>query len=110
MSRSCSRKASASDFDRIRKHQGGEYEERPKALYVRENDTQTESEVEGEQCVEPAKACTVQVDASTLPGTQPEKDEKGGRGQFWTASSDGSRVFFADEKQLTAESTAEAGK
>jgi hypothetical protein len=89
---------------------GGEYEEQPKALYVRENDTQTESEIEGEQCVEPAKACTVQVDASALPGTESEKDEKGGRGQFWRASSDGSKVFFTDEKQLTAESTAEAGK
>jgi hypothetical protein len=88
---------------------GGEYEERPKALYVRENDTQAESEIEGEQCVEPAKACTVQVDASALPGTQSKKDAEGGGGQFWTASSDGSRVLFTDEKRLTAGSTAEAG-
>ncbi len=87
----------------------GEYEERPKALYVRENDTQTESEMEGEECVEPAKACTVQVDASALPGTQSKKDAEGGGGQFWTASSDGSRVLFTDERRLTAGSTAEAG-
>jgi hypothetical protein len=88
---------------------GSEYEERPKALYVRENDTQPQSKIVGERCSEPAKACTVQVDASGLPGTEKEKEEMGGSGAFWTASSNGSKVFFTDEKPLTAESTAEVG-
>jgi hypothetical protein len=66
-------------------------------LYVRESDTSP-------------GAVTVQVDASTLPGTEREKAEKGGGGVFWTASSGGSRVFFTDENQLTATSTAEKGK
>lgn len=83
---------------------GGEYEERPTALYVRENATQTESEMEGERCVEPAKACTVQVDLAE-GGKGP-----GGGGRFWTASGDGSKVFFTDENPLTAGSTAEASK
>jgi hypothetical protein len=83
---------------------GGEYEERPTALYVRENDTQTESEMEGKRCVEPAKACTVQVDLAD-GGRGPS-----GGGRFWTASGDGSKAFFTDENSLTAGSTAEAGK
>ena len=70
---------------------------KPKALYVREDDTSP-------------GAATVQVDASTLPGTAQEKAAKGGGGQFWMASSDGSRVFFLDEKRLTSDSTAETGE
>jgi hypothetical protein len=65
----------------------------PEALYVRENDTSSE-------------AATVQVDASTLPGTEKEKAEKGGAGTYMTASANGNKVFFTDEKKLTAESSA----
>jgi hypothetical protein len=82
------------------------FEERPKALYVRENDTDPEGE-HGE-CGE-FLACTVQVDLSALPGNVKEKETKGGYGKFWTASSDGSRVFFTDEKPLTKEATAGPG-
>jgi hypothetical protein len=82
----------------------GETEERPKALYVRENDTDPKGE-HGE-CGE-FLACTVQVDLSALPGTQTEKEEKGGYGKFWTATADGSRVFFTDERRLTSDSAAE---
>jgi hypothetical protein len=46
-----------------------------------------------------ASARSVQIDASQGPGV-------GGGGRFWTASRDGSRVFFTDESQLTANSTA----
>jgi hypothetical protein len=53
-----------------------------KALYVRENGTRT-----------------VQIDATQGPGLS-------GGGRFWTASSDGSRVFFTDCSQLTDQSTA----
>jgi hypothetical protein len=73
----------------------------PKALYVRENDTQPQSPIgpQGE-CTVSTDACTVQVDASQGPaGT-------GGGGRFWTASSDGSKVFFTDCKRLTNDSTA----
>jgi hypothetical protein len=73
-----------------------ELDYRPKAMYVRENDTSPQ-------------ATTVQVDASTLPGTVKEKGEKGGGGRFWTASSDGARVFFTDERQLTPDATAAGG-
>jgi hypothetical protein len=80
-----------------------EAEERfaPKALYVRESDTQPQSPIgpKGE-CTVPTDACTVQVDASQGPlGTS-------GGGRFWTASSDGSKVFFTDCKRLTNDSTA----
>jgi hypothetical protein len=81
-------------------------EERPKALYVRENDTQPQSPVEDGECTIPTDACTVEVDLHE-PGAKGLGD---GGGQFWTASSDGSRVFFTDENRLTKESTAEGGK
>jgi hypothetical protein len=55
-------------------------------LYVRSDDTS-------------ADATTVQVDASQGPGG-------GGGGRFWTASSDGSKVFFTDCSRLTPDSTA----
>ncbi len=51
-------------------------------LYIRENGTRT-----------------VQMDATHGP-------EAGGGGEFWTASSDGSKVFFTDCKRLTEDSTA----
>jgi DNA-binding beta-propeller fold protein YncE len=75
--------------------EGGRLTRLPKALYVRENDSS------------PDDASTVQVDASTLPGTEREKAEKGGGGVFWAASSDGSKVFFTDCRKLTADSTAQ---
>ncbi len=89
-----------------------EYEERPTALYVRENDTQLESEMKGERCMEPAKACTAQVDAAEAGCSTSvcgEGKERGGRGQFWTVSGDGSEVFFTDERVLTEDSTAAPG-
>jgi hypothetical protein len=77
-------------------------EQVPKALYVRENATSHPSPLgpHGE-CVVRSDACTIQLDVSELPGTQKEKEEKGGGGRFWGASSDGSKVFFTDEHQLT---------
>jgi sugar lactone lactonase YvrE len=54
---------------------------------------------------------TVQVDASQVPAGEgkketEEREANGGGGEFWTASSDGSKVFFTDCRQLTADSTA----
>jgi hypothetical protein len=75
-------------------------------LYARENPTQPPSPLgEHGECTVFGDACTVQVDAAAqgAPGT-------GGGGQFWSASSDGSKIFFTDEKQLTEGSTAAAGE
>jgi hypothetical protein len=47
---------------------------------------------------------SVEVDESQNPGA-PE----GGGGRFWTASEDGSRVFFTDGRRLTPDSTAVEG-
>lgn len=77
-------------------------------LYLRENAAQPQSavvgsKVNGEQCTEPAKACTVQIDVSQGPGSS-------GGGVFWDASEGGGRVFFADEKPLTTGSVTASGK
>jgi hypothetical protein len=48
---------------------------------------------------------TVQVDAPNE-----EVGGSGGGGQFWTASADGSRVFFTDTEKLTAEANPEPAK
>ena len=92
--------------------QGSEDEERPKALYVRENDTQPESEIEEGVCTQPGLACTVQVDAAEAACSEAvcgKGKERGGRGRFLTASADGSRVLFTDERRLTSGSTAVPG-
>lgn len=84
-------------------------EERPTALYVRENDTDPEGE-HGE-CGE-FVACTVEVDAAEAGCSEAvcgKGSERGGRGQFWTATADGSRVFFTDERSLTNDATAGPG-
>ncbi len=74
-------------------------------LFLRQNAAQepsatSGSQVDGSQCTEPAKACTVQVDAN--------QGGSGGAGaaRFEWASTDGSRVFFLDCAGLTADSTA----
>jgi Tol biopolymer transport system component len=59
-----------------------------KALYMREDGTRT-----------------VQLDAPELGASG-----VGGGGRFWTATPDGSKVFFTDESRLTEDSTAEPGK
>lgn len=66
---------------------------KPTALYVREDDAS-------------ADARTVQVD-----GAEPGCGScMSGGGQFWTASADGSRVYFTDERRLTEDSTAAPGE
>jgi hypothetical protein len=73
-------------------------------LFVRANDAATPSPigVKGE-CTDPAGACTVQVDA-----VRGGSGSSGG-GRFWTASNDGSKVFFTDCSRLTDRSTAVSG-
>jgi hypothetical protein len=70
-------------------------------LYLRVNAAQEQSSVQAGRCTEPARACTLQLDAvKSGGGTGLEKPT------YWTASSDGSRVFFTDPQQLTAGSGA----
>jgi len=78
-------------------------------LYLRVNAGEEQSAiapgstaVNGEQCTESAKACTIQLDVSRGTGAS-------GGGEFWRASMDDSRIFFTDENQLTSDSTAAAG-
>jgi hypothetical protein len=66
--------------------EGPEEHRRPKALYVRENDTQPESLLGDKgECTVPADACTVLI-------------AEGGR--FWTASEDGSKALYTKEGGL----------
>ncbi len=52
-------------------------------LFMRENPAAPQSPVSGGACTVAADACTIQVDGSV-----------GGGGRYWTASANGSRVFF----------------
>ncbi len=79
----------------------GEFEEVPKALYARENDTLPEGE--GGECG-PSVACTVELDRAAPGAPGPS-----GGGRFLTATGDGSRVFFTDEHPLTKGSSAAPG-
>jgi hypothetical protein len=87
------------DFDRVISGDGSRIvwtDRSTGALYVRENDTQPPSPLgPGGECTVAGDACTVQVDAGSSGGAL-----------FWTASSDGSKVFFTDCSRLTASSTA----
>ncbi|MGH2853891.1 MAG: hypothetical protein ACRDLF_06830 [Solirubrobacteraceae bacterium] len=88
----------------------GPEQEIPKALYVRENDTQPQSSIgPGGECTVSSDACTVQVDAGE-PRCVAEGKCKSGSGLFWTASTDGSKVLFTDANRLTVDSTAEPGE
>ncbi len=75
------------------KEEEGKIVEEPRALYVRENATSETG------------ASTVQIDA-TQGGSGP-----GGGGRFWTANSEGSRVFFTDspERGLTGDTQPGSG-
>jgi hypothetical protein len=64
----------------------------PVALYAREDPAS-------------GSAKTIQLDAA-----QQGVGGAGGKGEFWAASGDGSRVFFTDCNRLTADSTADAGE
>lgn len=81
------------------------------ALYLRMHAGQPQSavvpgspKVNGEQCSEPVNGCTIQVDAvQGGPGVS-------GGGKFWGASADGSRIFFSDTSELTANANTTAEK
>ncbi|MGA9285288.1 MAG: hypothetical protein WBV85_07580 [Solirubrobacteraceae bacterium] len=78
-----------------------------KSLYVRENDTQPQSPIgPHDECTVSADACTVQIDAGEQACVAEAKCGSG-EGRFWTASADGSKVFFTDCVKLTGNSTAD---
>ena len=67
-------------------------------LYMRVNPTQPQSEMNGEECIEPAKACTYQVSKSQ----RSTPDPMGPQGaKFVTATADGSKVLFMSSEELT---------
>ncbi|HEX3390958.1 MAG TPA: hypothetical protein VHS55_00170 [Solirubrobacteraceae bacterium] len=80
-------------------------------LYVRENGGQPPSAiapgstaVNGEQCTEPEKACTIQLD---LPGKG--APGSGGGGKWLGANTEGTKVFFTDEASGGLTSTTQTG-
>jgi hypothetical protein len=74
-------------------------------LYLREHAAQPQSTVEGGVCVQPALACTVEVDRAVSGATG-----SSGGGSFQWADTEGTRAFFTDASRLTPGSTAEPGK
>ncbi len=71
---------------------GGAAAARPSALYARENPTSP-------------SASTVQLDKAQAGASGESRG-----GEFWAASSDGSKVFFSDCSRLTSDSTANDGE
>jgi hypothetical protein len=84
---------------------GSGVEEPERELFVRENDTQSQSPIAEGGCAVPADACTLQLDL-----TQPGAEGPSGGGQFLAASRDGSKVYFTDVNRLTSGSHASAGE
>jgi hypothetical protein len=73
-------------------------------LYLRVNADQPQSPLNGQgECDEPTDACTFELD-------EVEGGSQAGGGVFGWATPDGSKVFFTDDRHLTANSTAEPGK
>jgi hypothetical protein len=73
-------------------------------LYVRANPEREQSPLSSQgRCVDLAQACTFEIDTS-------QTSAPGGGGRFMWASSDGSRIFFTDENQLTSDATATSGR
>jgi WD40-like Beta Propeller Repeat len=88
--------AVSADGERVFFYAGG-------SLYLRKNAGQPPTAAGPCSVTEPERACTVQVDVSHGAGNS-------GGGVFQYASTDGRRVFFTDESQLTFPSSAAAGK
>lgn len=89
-------RAVSSDGERVVFTAGGK-------LYVRINAMQAPSAVSGASCTEPAKACTVQLDAAQ------GGSGAGGGATFLWASADGTRFYFMDEASAGLTSTTQSG-
>jgi virginiamycin B lyase len=73
-------------------------------LYLRRNPGKGQSLLSGEECTEPAKACTVRVSKShKTTGLEPGGTERGGPrpAAFQQASPDGSSLLFISSEELT---------
>ena len=67
-------------------------------IYLREHPTAPQSEMEGEHCKDPAKACTIDVS----PSRRTPPDPGGERPRaFQAASADGKTAFFTSPEELT---------
>ncbi|HWA54422.1 MAG TPA: hypothetical protein VG816_09650 [Solirubrobacterales bacterium] len=73
-------------------------------LYVRQNPLAPQSPMNGEECAEATKACTIRISAPEEGVTDP-----GTPAAFTSASADGSVVYFLDTGKLTTDSTAGKG-
>jgi hypothetical protein len=67
-------------------------------LYVRENPLQPQSAMSGEECTEPAMACTYEVSESQRATADPAGPQPA---DFLTANEDGSVVYFMSKAELT---------
>jgi hypothetical protein len=73
-------------------------------LYLRRNPSKGQSLLSGEECTEPAKACTVRVSKSRkTTGLEPGGSERGGPrpAAFQQANPDGSSLLFTSSEELT---------
>ena len=67
-------------------------------LYMRVNPTEPQSEMSGEECLEPDKACTYQISKSQRSTPDPMGPQAA---KFRIASADGSNVLFMSQEELT---------
>jgi WD40-like Beta Propeller Repeat len=72
-------------------------------LYVRENSEQPQSPINGEECTVSGDACTIEASASQkTDGSGPKGvDPDEGSARYWGASTDGSKVLFTSDQELT---------
>jgi hypothetical protein len=67
-------------------------------LYLRENPTEPQSAMSGEECTEAQKACTIEVSASHRTPLDPAGTRPAA---FLAATADGSKAFFTSSEKLT---------
>jgi hypothetical protein len=72
-------------------------------LYLRENVERPQSAMNGEACIDPSDACTIDISASQkTDGSGPKgADLNEGSVQYSSASANGSKAFFTSDQELT---------
>jgi len=70
----------------------------PYQVYVRENPEQPQSPLNGEECMAPGDACTIEVSASQRTTADPNGPQPA---LYMGANVEGSRVFFTSRAELT---------
>lgn len=76
-------------------------------VYLRQNPSQPQSPMAGEECTVAADACTFRV-SSPAPGVMPLDPDK--PATFWFATSNGSQAFFTSSNALTSDATTGPGE